>query len=270
MPKSGMVSGIRLEGPDRIIVVKNIKTDFAIRNFLPTVGHPSFKDIGERNRWVFKEWERLGIEKPKPDGYGLPGGKIDDYEYEHYPKDYFDYALPREWSEEAGTLIVEEAGVEEDGKRKFMPTYERITMFYAKSRDHTTEEDHEHFFFHVLKMHGELRTDGVEGETEAPRIIEIKKLTPERSSQKRPEGCVFFYSKHALGVTILLKRLVSEGKTEYQESLDHMRRTFTRTPQDLGLSEKPKDRKIEPLININLSDEELFVAEMQKMKVKTK
>lgn len=188
---------------------------------------------------------------PKPDRYGLPWGKIEEFDHTestrlnalfHSPKikkllengadfgdtliHYADLRALYELLEETGLNAVRIRS-DNEGNTLYLPDgetpigdslIERLTHLYQYDRLHLADKtiDHEVFFFWVKEAIGELNKEGAAGETEAPEILPILSLTPRN-----------FYKKHAYGIMILLDKLIKEhGRAEYTEPLLYLQHTF--------------------------------------------
>ena len=230
----------------------------------------------------FLYWLRQRIGDTKPDAYGLPGGKIEEYEYaegdarkklfqtatdyvnggEHYS----DYAFHRELVEETGfTALLErknDAGniiYRTNEKGIEIPVYdslfERVIQFYEEDREHPGDPtyQHEDFFFWVREVIGKMRKTGVEEETLAPEVVPIKSLN---------RSCA--YKKHMHGLMATLNMLIREhGKgKQYREALEYLQKTF---PPSKKLSREPSIRTPELT---GLADKDMFAYAMALDKVK--
>lgn len=257
-----------------VVVVWNIKTYTAAWKWIDS--HREIIKVPQEKLDVWRTWRKLprGRERwqggfrafvlshigdVKPDAYGLPGGKIERYEYdasdarrkifetaidyEDSGEHYSDYAFHRELVEETGVIAI----------RNKKPLFERIIQFYEDDREHPEDMAMEHrdYFFWVSEAIGELNKVGVEEETLAPEIVPIMSLRPSN-----------FYKKHAHGLMATLDRLVNKyGKTEYRDALQYLRQTF-----------QPCEKlRREPRVNIpemkGLSDEDIFAYTMRQDKV---
>lgn len=257
-----------------VVVVWNIKQHTAEWKYINS--HLDSVRVPQDKLEIWKNWRRLPSKgrKPndgfrgfihskigdvKPDAYGLPGGQIEEYEYEQgeakkklfaIPDDYenggehfSDYSLHREWVEETGFLAIRE--------RKAL--FERVIKFYEDDNKHMYDPtmDHGDYFFWVRDVVGKMKEDGVEGETLAPEIVPITSLHPGN-----------FYKKHAHGLTEILTRLVNEyGMEGYKDALKYLKITFRPCQK---LRKYPKIRVPELA---GLSDEEVFAYAMAQDKV---
>ena len=209
----------------------------------------------------FLYWLRQRIGDTKPDAFGLPGGKIEEYEYnegdarkklfqtatdyvnggEHYS----DYALPREWVEETGLLAI----------RDKKALFERVIQFYEEDLQHIGDPtwEHEDFFFWIRELIGQMNEVGVPEETLAPEIVPVMSLN--RGN---------FYTKHSQGFMATLNMLIREhGKgKQYREALEYFQKTF---PPSKKLRREPRIRIPEMA---GLSEKEIFDYVMALDKVK--
>ncbi len=182
---------------------------------------------------------------PKPDMYGLPFGKIEQFDHDESAKamfyssakmkelfesgteygapgeHYSDYALAREFVEETGLVAVRKK-TNAGGHAVCEPLFERLVRFYQYDRNDPDNQtvDHEVFFFEIKYPDGELNTVGVPEETEPPEILPILSLNPGN-----------FYNKHAHGLMYLLRKFVRDfGWVKYDEPLKHLETTFPPCP----------------------------------------
>ncbi len=254
----GMSSGIFFPDPRHILVVPNIKTRHAILKYLKDNRHDLAEQIKlwERRKFipkdvvqeVFARFEKERIHRPKPDKFGLPGGEIDQYELDFYPENTPSYTLPREIVEETGYNPVEiiDKG---NGESERIALFEKIICLYSPNKKEESGKTYETHFFLINRVIGEMNKMGVDGETDAPQIVEIASLHPGN-----------FYPKHALGVKYALRKLIREGKTEYQEIFDHFEKVFSMPLPGLSETRIPPDPKVD------LSDDELWEQVMASTK----
>jgi len=201
--------------------------------------------------WINGFYDRF-FHAPKKDGYGIPWGKIENYDLEEYEKvktfyssdkmrklikadtaygetkeHHSDYALAREFVEETG-LVVTRPRLDKYGNQMFFsddktricdPLFERLAMFYQFDRKNPHEQTIEHavYFFWVKDVaEFRLNEEGTPEEAERPEILPILSLNPRT-----------FYSKHAHGLMMLLRKLINEyGMEKYIEPLKHLERSF--------------------------------------------
>ncbi|MDO8522718.1 MAG: hypothetical protein Q7S12_00315 [bacterium] len=187
---------------------------------------------------------------PKPDRYGLPWGKIEEFDHKESDRinSFFESPkikeLLKNGSDFGDTLIhyadlralyelLEETGLnalrirtDSEGNTLYLPDnktpisdalFERLAHLFQYDRlDKEKAVDHEVFFFWIKEVIGKINEVGAEGETEAPEILPIMALTTRN-----------FYKKHAYGIMILLDKLIKEyGEIEHSEPLLYLQQTF--------------------------------------------
>lgn len=206
-------------------------------------------------RWIKPIWKKENID-PKPDHYGVPAGKIDQFWIDQYPKDFFDYVMAGEFVEETGKSIVR-AVTNSDESTTRICLFKRLMLLLSKNRE-TGLFDYEHYFFHILEADGKWNIKGYEEETEPPEIIKITNLYPPNYRNKSgewPKDGIDLYPKHGFGIKVCLRELVHiEGKNEYLTALEHMEKFFPREAKEVGLIQELES---EPTLDLN--DEELWL-----------
>lgn len=280
---AGSVFGIFMPDPEHLVSVWNIKKRYEILKYLRE--HQTDRDypfkrgtvefieklITDKKRrrvpvefseWVFEKWQIENIPHPKDDGYGLPGGEIDNYELEKYPNDYFDYALPREFSEETGLLVVKETNKRNENGQTIMENlFRRICLLWTKSKNEESGKTYENYFFHVFDVNQKsaINPKGVEGETESAELVPIIELGKKDAFGKVKYP---FYPKHAMGLKIFLQQMIDAGHKEYEKALKHMEETFPQSLEQRKLSYK----RIDPEPTIVLTDDETWIRATKGMK----
>lgn len=252
MFKNGFVGGYYFPSPSTLDVVWNLKTKATMIEYLKTNVNPfrlteqvylDFEKVrflpGEISYWVTQEWRKNGIKSPKRDAWGVPGGQIEQIDFDAaallgQPEKYAEFSIIRETKEESGRIIVREVA----GVRKVL--FESFAVFYEKDRLNPKER-YENNFFWVRDADGELKKEGFKDETEAPEIVSIFRLRPSN-----------FYPKHAHALhTLLVHMVYNLGMQEYRPALNHIESTFDPYPnwvEEAGTGE--------PVLN--LSDDALW------------
>ena len=251
--------------------------DWLMREAFPPAKYG--KDIKTGNGSYFDRY----FYAPKPDKYGLPWGKIEDFDKTESERirqlyqtktmrqliangakfgdtdiHYADIRFLYELVEEAGYLAVRERKDEFDNT-VYLPDgvtpiydslFERLAVLYKYDRNDPDDQtiDHEIYIFWIKDVVGKLNEEGATGETDPPEILPVMSLTSGRHG-KGPGNC---YPTHAHGIMILLDKLIREqGRTDYIEALKYLQWEF---PPNKMLRREPHIKKP----NLNLPDNEMF------------
>lgn len=252
--------------PQRLMVVRSLKREIwkaRINNQLSKLldedseniekAFKNFREFCKFASGIFQkhnlEWEPL----PKRGVYGLPGGKIDDYEFVAYPINaaFAYFALAREFSEET-QLLISKPIVDDFGKQKkdekgyplSVDNFELILLL-ASTDFEDKEGLYENYFFLVNGVFEELKLakHGVKETTSEPELWNILDLGPSN-----------FSPKHAYGLSAILEAMISDGRIEYQGSLNHIRTAF----EDAFINIERQARKVQKMARTQIHDKEQY------------
>ncbi len=263
MTKKGMALPIFMPDPSHLLVVKGRKTEDMVITYAKSYqrdlpGHvkralDQYNKVWARSAWpervqffrsrasycVIRDWvnaersKRADVPNTKRDRLALVGGEVLPNEFVDHPDDYGEWACAREFVEESGLVIVDEATkenlfhfVERHWSQDFDSppgniTYENVVYWITEARSKPDENGN---MIRDTKGFPLPRDRGVQGETFAAFYIEIDRLTKEN-----------FHWKHAHVVRSALLQKVAAGHEEYRPALEH----FEQFPEITSLYPEP-------------------------------
>ncbi len=273
-------------------VISKLRTPYHLR-WLNNLTYDQFLELCEpfRNERRIPGWllyfARPYIGDTKWDAWGTLGGNInlDEYidgdklrelyaneeDYENSMEHPADYAVVREVGEEGGGIQIIRPKTDSsgntikakrpDGKEILIvdPLYERVAKFYEdskpwkkkkKKKDHA---EHEDFCFLIHEYDGEVKNQGVEGETLPPEYLPIMALSPK-----------IYYKKHIEMMRFTLNRVVYEyGRSELENALNYISNAtiFSKSEK---LRKEPRFRKP----TLGLADDKLWADFTESNKIK--